>query len=278
VILLNIYPLLRGIHISFLSYNVTRSGNPDFQTFIGLKNYITVMKAPGFIQAASNTLIWTIGNITVHFAVAMMTALALNKGLKGRGILRVASLIPWAIPSAVAALTFFFLFDTNVGIVNLILVRLGIISEAVSWLGNPNTALPTVMIESFWKGTPFVLIFILAALQGIPPDVYESANIDGANRAQAFFRITLPTIKEPVAIAVMLDIIGTINNFNALWLMTQGGPLGSSEILYTYAYRNAFIRYNYGTAAAISVFIFILIAIFSILYIRLTTSREENAR
>jgi multiple sugar transport system permease protein len=276
VILLSVYPLLNGMGISFLSYDITRSNSPDFRKFVGLKNYITIMKTPAFWQAVSNTVVWTISNVAFHFVIAMLAALALNKKIRFRGGLRVMSLLPWAIPSAIAALTFFFLFDTNVGIVNLILLRIGIIGKAVSWLGNPETALPTVIIESIWKGTPVMLIFILAALQGIPGDVYESAGIDGAGKVQAFFKITLPMIREPVAIAGVLDIIGTINNFNAVWLMTQGGPLGSSEILYTYAYRNAFIRRSYGTAAAASVIIFILIAVFSVCYIRMTTGYGEE--
>jgi multiple sugar transport system permease protein len=277
VILLSVYPLLNGMGISFLNYDITRSNSPDFRTFAGLNNYIALAKTPAFWQALRNTVIWTLSNVTLHFIIAMMAALALNKRLRFRGTLRIMSLIPWAIPSAIAALTFFFLFDTNVGIVNLALIKLNMIPEAVSWLGNPGTALPTVIIESIWKGTPVMLIFILAALQGIPEDMYESAGIDGANRVQSFFRITLPMIREPVAIAGVLDIIGTINNFNAIWLMTRGGPLGSSEILYTYAYQNAFIRRRYGVAAANSVIIFIIIAVFSIVYIRLTTGKDgEN--
>jgi multiple sugar transport system permease protein len=275
VILLSIYPLLNGMGISFLMYDITRSTSPDFGKLIGLKNYITLGQNPAFWQAVRNTVVWTLSNVIAHFIIAMAAALALNKKLRFRGTFRVMSLIPWAIPSAIAALTFFFLFDTNVGIVNIILIRLGIIPSAVSWLGNPGTALPTVILESVWKGTPVMLIFILAALQGVPGEVYESAGIDGAGRIQAFFRITLPMIREPVAIAGVLDIIGTVNNFNAVWLMTRGGPLGSSEILYTYAYQNAFIQRRYGVAAANSVIIFLIVAVFSVVYIRLTTGKEE---
>jgi multiple sugar transport system permease protein len=278
VIFLSVYPLLSGIGISFLSYDVTRSGASDFKKFNGIKNYIALGQSPAFWQAAGNTVVWTLGNVIAHFSIAMAAALALNRQLRFRGTLRVMTLIPWAIPSAIAALTFFFLFDTNVGIVNLILIRLHIIPEAISWLGNPGTALPTVMVESVWKGTPVMFIFILAALQAIPHDIYESVAIDGANEVQSFFRITLPMIREPVAIAGVLDIIGTINNFNAVFLMTRGGPLGTSEILYTYAYQNAFLRRRYGVAAANSVIIFLIIAIFSVLYIKLITGKEEEKK
>ena len=270
VILLSIYPLLNGAGISFLNYDITRSNRADFGTFAGLKNYIAVFKMPAFRQALGNTLVWLVCNVAAHFVIALAAALALNRQLRGRGVFRILSLVPWAIPSAIAALTFFFLFDTNVGIINLVLMRLGIIREAVSWLGNPGTSLFTVILESVWKGTPFVLIFILAALQGIPDSVYESAKMDGASKPQTLFFITIPMIREPIAVAVVLDIIGTINNFNAVWLMTQGGPLGSSEILYTFAYRNAFTRYSYGIAAAVSVLIFVIVAVFSVIYIRLT--------
>jgi multiple sugar transport system permease protein len=278
VILLSIYPLLNGLGISFLSYDVTRSASPDFKTFNGIKNYIALGQTPAFWQAARNTVVWTFSNVIAHFIIAMIAALALNKQLRFRGILRVMTLIPWAIPSAIAALTFFFLFDTNVGIVNLVLIHLRIIPEAISWLGNPGTALPTVIVESIWKGTPVMFIFILAALQGIPQDIYESVAIDGANGVQSFLHITLPMIREPVAIAGVLDVIGTINNFNAVFLMTRGGPLGTSEILYTYAYQNAFLRRRYGVAAANSVIIFLVIAVFSVLYIKLITGKEDETK
>ena len=128
--------------------------------------------------------------------------------------------------------------------------------------------------EAIWKGTPFQMIFILAALQGIPGSVYESAQIDGANRWQTFWKITLPSIKQSLAISVILNLIGIVSCFNSIWLMTKGGPLYSTEIIYTYAYREAFINHDFGTASAASVILFLLMTFFAIIYLRLSEEKS----
>ncbi len=270
-----IYPMLYGLFIGFQNYSLTKSNSPDFKAFAGISNFIEIFKQPEFMQSLGNTMIWTATNVAVQLVLATIISLLLNTDMCGRGFFRTATLVPWAIPSVIAALTFRFLYDTKVGIFNLVLTKLNIISEGVSWLGNINTARWAVIIESIWKGTPFVMIFILAALQTVPLELYESARVDGASRTKMFFRITLPMIKEPVAIATILTTIGTINNFNAVWLMTQGGPLGTTEILYTYSYKRAFVMYEFGEAAAISTIIFAIIAALTYLYTKLIAEKEK---
>ncbi len=275
IICVAIYPMIHGITIAFQNYSLTRSSEPDYQTFNGIENFITILNQPEFLQSVFNTAIWTISNVAVQVILAILISLMLNKELKGRSFFRTASLIPWAIPSVIAALTFKFLYDTNVGIINIILVKLGVLTEGVSWLGNLDTARWAVIIESIWKGTPFVMIFILAALQTVPNELYESATVDGAGKMLTFFKITLPMIKEPLAIATILTTIGTINNFNAVWLMTQGGPLGSTEIMFTYAYKRAYGSYEFGEAAAISTIMFIFIALLTFMYTKLIEDKED---
>ena len=213
--------------------------------------------------------------VTLLVVLAVLIALALNRKIKGRGFFRTTALIPWAVPSVIAALTFRFLYDANVGIINAVLKELGILADGISWLGNLETARWAVVIESIWKGTPFVMIFVLAALQSVPHEMYESARVDGAGGVKTFFKITLPMIKETLGIATILTTIGTINNFNAVWLMTQGGPLGSTEIMFTYAYRRAFSAHNFGQAAAISVIMFIIIALCTFVYTKLIGEEED---
>lgn len=168
----------------------------------------------------------------------------------------------------------YFLYNANVGIINILAVKLGMITESVSWLGNVGSAFWCVILTAIWKGIPFQMIFILAALQGISGDVYESAEIDGASRWQCFWRITLPIIKEPLAISTILNLIGIVSCFNTIWLMTKGGPLYSTEIVYTYAYRRAFIDHNFGTAAAASVVLFVFMAVFSGVYLKMVSEKE----
>ena len=133
-----------------------------------------------------------------------------------------------------------------------------------------------VIVANVWKSTPFLMIFILAALQGVSGELYESAAIDGAGKVKRFLYVTLPNIKEPMAVAVILNAISIFNNFNAIWLLTKGGPLNSTEIMYTYAYRQAFVDHKFGYAAAVSVVIFLVIAVLTVVYIRMISSDRER--
>lgn len=271
----SIYPMCYGISLAFQNYTLTRAADPDFKAFVFLQNFIEVFRQPDFLQACGNTMFWVLVNVLTQVVLAIFVSLQLNKQLKGRGFFRTAALLPWAIPSVIAALTFRFLYDTNVGIINTVLQKLGVITSGVSFLGNLDTARWAVVIESIWKGTPFVIIFVLAALQSVPEELYESARVDGAGRLRTFFQVTLPNIKGPLGIATILTTIGTINNFNAVWLMTQGGPLGTTEIMFTYAYKRAYSAYNFGEAAAISVMMFLLIALLTFLYTKLIEEKED---
>ena len=214
VLALSVYPLFRGIYLSFLNYNLVRSNDPTFNTFAGLQNYIDIFKDKVFLQSIGNTVKWTVVNLVVQLVAAMLLALALNQKLKGRSVYRTLILVPWAVPHAIAAMTFTFLFNANVGIINILAVKLGMITESVSWLGNVGSAFWCVVLVAIWKGIPFQMIFILAALQGISGDVYESAEIDGASRWQCFlekshFRLS----KEPLAISTILNLIGIVSCF-----------------------------------------------------------------
>ena len=276
ILLLSVYPLLNGIWISFLNYDMTKANSANFGTFAGLKNYMVIFANSKYRNSVTNSVVWTLVNIAAQLALAMGIALVLNEKLKGRGFFRTMALLPWAIPAAISALTFSALYDTKIGIFNAVLIRLGILKEGYSFLGNVATAMPAVIIANIWKSTPFLMIFILAALQGVSYDMYESAAIDGAGKIKRFLYVTLPNIKEPMAVAVILNVISIFNNFNAIWLLTQGGPLDSTEIMYTYAYRQAFVDHKFGYAAATSVVIFIVIAILTVIYVRMISSDRSR--
>lgn len=278
ILLLSVYPLLQGIWISLLNYDMTKANSPNFGTFAGLKNYLVVFANSKYRNAVMNSVVWTLVNIVIQLALAMGVALILNEKLKGRGVFRTMALLPWAIPAAISALTFSALYDTKIGVFNAILIRLGILKEGYSFLGNVTSAMPAVIVANVWKSTPFLMIFILAALQGVSYDMYESGAIDGAGKLKRFLYITLPNIKEPMAVAVILNLISIFNNFNAIWLLTKGGPLDSTEIMYTYAYRQAFVDHKFGYAAATSVVIFIVIAILTVIYVKMISSDREGRR
>ena len=276
IMMLSIYPLLQGMWISFLNYDMTKANSPDFGAFAGLKNYFVIFANSKYRNAVINSVVWTLVNIAAQLALAMGVALVLNEKLKGRAFFRTIALLPWAIPAAISALTFSALYDTKIGVFNAILIRLGIFKEGYSFLGNVNTAMPAVIFANVWKSTPFLMIFILAALQGVSFDMYESAAIDGAGKLKRFLYVTLPNIKEPMAVAVILNVISIFNNFNAIWLLTKGGPLDSTEIMYTYAYRQAFVDHKFGYAAATSVVIFVVIAILTVIYVKMIGSDRNQ--
>lgn len=266
-----IYPVLDGIRISLIRMKLTSASEPRF---VGLDNYVDLLQDDKFWFTLRTTAVWTVSNVIAQLVLGLGLAVLLNEQLKARGLYRSIALVPYIVPSVAAALIWRWMYDGSSGIFNTILYRLGIISSYQQWLGEIRTALPAVIIESVWKGTPFVMILLLAGLQTISPEYYEAAALDGASPWRRFRDITLPLLRPSLAVATVLTTVYTVNNFNAIWLMTQGGPLGSTEILFTLAYKMAFDRFDFGMAATISVVLFGILAVFAAIYIFLV-EREE---
>lgn len=269
-----LYPLANGVRISFLRYKLTSPTPPHW---IGLGNYRALLHDGTFWSVFRTTVIWTVSNVVAQLLLGLVLALLLNEQLKARGLFRSAALIPYILPSVCAALIWRWMYDGSSGIINSLLFKAGLIDSYRPWLGDVRTALPAVIIESIWKGTPFVMILLLAGLQTIQPQFYEAAALDGAGAWHRFTDITLPLLQPSIAIAVILTTVYTVNNFNAIWLMTRGGPLGSTDILFTQAYKTAFERYDFGMAAAISVVLFGILAVFGAIYLFLVERQEQNA-
>jgi multiple sugar transport system permease protein len=265
-----VYPLVTAIDMSFHQIILTKPqlGRP----FIGLDNYTAVILAPFFSNAIQKTIVWTGVNLVVQLVLGTAIALLLHEQFVGRSIVRGLMLIPWVTPSVVAVLSWTWMYDGSFGIINDVLVRLGLIERGVAWLGNTATAMPSVIIESVWKGTPFVMIMILAALQAVPHELMDAAKVDGADAWQRFAHITLPLIMPTMMIAATLTTIYTFNNFNSIWLMTEGGPLRATETLTILVYNTAFRSFDLGQASAIGVvsllILFCFVVIFGRRYIR----------
>ncbi|MEZ4561228.1 MAG: sugar ABC transporter permease [Thermomicrobiales bacterium] len=268
-----VYPVLDGMRISLMRLKLTSTSAPRY---VGFDNYLDLFQDDKFWSTLRTTTIWTISNVVAQLVLGLALAVLLNEQLKARGLYRSIALVPYIVPSVAAALIWRWMYDGSSGIINAILLRMGVISSYQQWLGEISTAMPAVIIESVWKGTPFVMILLLAGLQTIAPEYYEAAAIDGASAWQRFRQITLPLLRPSLAVATILTTVYTVNNFNAIWLMTQGGPLGSTEILFTWAYKLAFDRFDFGMAATASVVLFGILAIFAAIYIFLV-EREETA-
>ena len=270
-----VYPVVSGILAAFqdVTFRTLASGETPF---VGWRNFELVFADPMFVRAAWNTVVWVSLNLVAQLVLGLALALLLNRAIRGIGFFRSAILIPWVVPSVVAVLTWRWMYDPSVGIVNELLLRIGIIDSYFPWLGSTDTSLLAVTVESIWKGTPFVMLLLLAALQLVPRSTLEAASMDGAGGWRILWYVILPQIRVSFAIAAVLTFILTVNNFNAIWLMTEGGPLGSSEILFTLAYKYGFQRFDLGMASAVATLLFVGLAAATTLYLWLIQAREDR--
>ncbi|PAF19954.1 carbohydrate ABC transporter permease [Terribacillus saccharophilus] len=243
------YPLASVIWDSFHDKNLLNTGDGRF---VGLANYVEVIRSEYFVQAAVNTGIWTILSVAGEYVLGIIAALALAQGIRGRAIFRGIIIIPWVVPVVVAGLTWTWMLTPDYGVLNSWLVKLGLLDEPFYFLGEPDTALLSIIIVNIWRSFPFYTITLLAALQSIPRDIYEAAALDGLGPIGRFFKITLPQLKSVSIVLVMIHIIWTSINFDFIWVMTEGGPVHSSETLPIMIYRFAMQELNIGLASALA--------------------------
>ncbi len=268
------YPLIRAFLMSLHEIILTDPGLG--QPYVGLANYVASITNPLFAGALWRSAVWTGVNLVIQMVLGLAIALVLNEPFPWRGLARGITLIPWVTPSVVSVLTWRWMYDAQFGVINAALVGLGIVSQPVVWLGNTQTALWAVIGESIWKGTPFVAIMLLAALQAVPNELYDVAKVDGANAWKRLTHITLPLILPTLIIAATLTTIFTFNNFNAIWLMTQGGPLHATETLTILVYNQAFVAFDMGQATAIGMITFFILLVFVAIFGRYYIKSELN--
>jgi len=243
--------------------------------FTGFKNYIEIFgdADSDFWRVLIQTVIWTIVNVSFHFGIGLFLAIILNKNLKGNTYYRTLLMVPWAIPSFVAAFSWRFMYNYPDGLINSILSAAGI--ARINFLGDPSWMLPSCVIVNVWAGVPFMMITLLGALQGIDESLYEAADIDGASRWQQFWNVTLPLLKPVASVAILLGIIWTFNMFNIVYLVTLGNEAVEKDIFVTYAYK-AFSSYGrYGISASYAVIILSILLTFGSYYVRLIQKEES---
>lgn len=266
MVIVIIYPILKTIGMSFFKNYLAQPGdNP----FVGITNYIKLFEDRNFINSISVTIRYVVVTVVVRFVLGLLIALLLNHDVKGRGIARSLIIIPWAMPTVVVCLVFVQMFDYQYGIVNHTLTAIGIIKEPIKWMSDKDLALPIAMFVSIWKGTPWAAIMLLAGLQGIPKELYEAAQIDGANTFKKFWYVTLPMLK-PISLTVsLLLIIWTIKSFGIIYVLNKGGPAHATEHMSVYIYHKAFEGLRMGVASAAGVTMLAVTMIFTIVYLRL---------
>lgn len=267
-----LYPFLYNIILSFS--NMSLSHIHDW-TIIGFEQYIKVFVEPEFYVFFLKTLIWTIVNVFFHVSIGVALALLLNRDLPGKTIFRVLLILPWAIPQYITALTWRGMFNYEYGAINLILTNIFGLG-AIEWLKSPNEAFTAAMITNIWLGFPFMMIIALGALQSIPQELYEAADIDGAKWHHKLRTITIPLIKPVMIPAITLGVIWTFNNLNVVWLVSNAGePSDKTHILVSFVYKAAFNLYRYGYAAAFSMVIFLILLAFGLTFLKKTKATES---
>jgi multiple sugar transport system permease protein len=272
VFIVVVYPVLSGI---LLSLQQLRLNRPALNRFIGLGHYDELLHDPVLLKAALNTLVWVVVGIATQFTLGMVTAIGLNRRLRGMQFARTLILLPWFLPSVVAGNMWALMLDSRLGVINDVLVKLGLIQGYKAWFSDPNTALPAVLVIALWQGFPFFALLLLAGMQGIPEDLYEAAAVDGADRLRQYTRITLPLLKPMIVAVVILRVIGLVNSPDLIVILTNGGPGHATELLSSYAFDTAYQSFDFGYAGALSVLMLVILMVFSVTYIKVSgVSRE----
>ena len=264
---LTIVPIVTVFLYSLVD-NVIVTQNPP--TFVGLDNYVDVLTDRKFKGALGNTLYFAIASVVVHFIIGLAFALLLNSRLIGanaKAIFRVVYILPWVFTASIIAILWRLLLNPH-GVINFVLLELGLIPELMEWLSDRDLALNAVTFINIWSGYPFYMVSFLAGLQGIPDDLYEAGRVDGASFWQLFRFITLPQLKPIIVSLALLDFIWTIHQFTLIWMTTGGGPMRSTEVLSTYTYKAAFSSHEFSIASTLAMIILALCTFVAIFYVR----------
>ncbi|KAA0221973.1 sugar ABC transporter permease [bacterium] len=266
-----LYPFIYNLVISFSNMSLTNF--LDWK-FVGFEQYVKVFAEPQFYILFLKTITWTVVNLFFHVTIGVSLALLLHRPLPGRAIFRTLLILPWAVPQYITALTWRGMFNYEFGSINLIMQQILNLAP-VQWLSDPFWAYTAATITNIWLGFPFMMIIALGGLQSIPKELYEAADVDGASSWRQFWTITAPLLKPVMVPAITLGVIWTFNNFNVIWLVSDGGkPADSTHILVSYVYRQVFNYYRYGFAAALSLVIFGILLVFGIRFIKQTKATE----
>lgn len=250
--------LARGVKASIIVPN-----------YIGFTHYQEFLKDKRMWESLWNTVLFTVISVFIELVLGLWIALLINKQFKGRGLIRASVLIPWAIPTVISAMMWKFLYDGQNGIVAYFFEKAGFISEMGLLLTTKAGAMFAVIFADVWKTTPFMALLLFAGLQTIPQSLYEAAEVDGASKRQQFFHITLPLLKPTILVSLLFRTLDAFRVFDLIYVLTGGGPANSTETISIYAYKTMFAQMNFGAGSALSVLVFICVALISVGYIKI---------
>jgi multiple sugar transport system permease protein len=265
VLVLSVYPLLRGVYLGFTD---ARAGRNLPTHFTGLDNYRELLHDSLFWQSFEVGLIWAFSVTVIQFVLALGLANLLNQPLRLRWLGRTLALVPWAMPPVIVGIMWRLVYHPDAGLINELLYRIGAGGARHNWLGDFTFALPAVIAVGVWAGMPQTTVVLLAGLQGIPHELHEAAAVDGASTWQRFRRITLPQLAPVIVAITSLDFIWNFNSFGLVYVLTNGGPGGKTTLPMLYAYNEAFRYGHYGYAAALGNAMVVIIVALLAVYLR----------
>jgi multiple sugar transport system permease protein len=257
--------------MAFQEYKLSNLTNVRF---IGFKNFSDAFKDPQFILALRNSVYWVFVSLILQFIIGLTVALVLNKKFRGRGIYQGFIFYPWAMSGFLIGLIWKWMFNSQVGVINDLLLHMGIITQRIGFLSEAKWAMTSVITANVWYGTAFFTIMLLAALQSVPGDLYEAADIDGANGFRKLFNVTLPYIMPTIIATTLLRVIWIFNDPALIYGMTNGGPAGATHILSSFMMNKIIYDGDYGSASAVGVIMIIILLLYTLFYLAVTKSEK----
>lgn len=256
-------PLVRSFVLSLFDASLLK---PDAGDFVGLGNYVDLAQNPRFWNSLAVTLTYTICSVVLAYFVGLGTAMLLNRRFRLRWLARILMILPWAVPEVVAVMIFKWMLDAQFGIVNHLLMAVGVISEPVAWLNDPGTALVIVILTTVWIEYPLATLILLAGLQTVPEELMESAQLDGAGRWQRFRHVTMPLLRFVNIVVIILLSLDTFRRTTLIYTMTGGGPRQATETLPVWTYVEAFANHRLGSASAIGITVLLILGAATLSY------------
>ena len=267
------YPVIRTVQLGFQSFNLFDQLNVGYN---GLENFRNLINDPNFARVLKNTFIWVFVSLFFQFTIGFGLALLMKKKFKFIGVYQGLIFIPWALSGFLMGLVWKWIFDESFGVLNDVLLKLGLIEERIPWLSNGNWGMAAVIIANVWYGVTFFVIMILAALQGVPTEMLEAAELDGANRFQTLFKVIIPYIRATLILIVLLRIMWITNFPDLIFGMTQGGPAGRTHIISSWLIEKLTLDADWGAASALGLMTMMILFVFTLFYLMATRLEKES--
>ena len=264
-------PFLQSLRLSLYKYTI----DMEQPAFIGLGNFRRLLADPGMLTVWLNTLVFVVLTTGLTFLLGLAWALVMNQSFRGRAFIRAASLLPWVLPTTVTAFLAAWIFNGQYGVLNALLLQLGLIREPITWLAEEKAAMSAVIITKAWLSVPLFMAFFLAGLQGVSQDQVDAARVDGCENAGVLRYVVLPHLAPTMIIVTILGAMGNLQAFDVIYALTQGGPIKATTMLSVEVYKQAFQNWDMGTACAVGVLWFVTIAVPTVFYLRILFKRES---